>query len=87
MAYLDSGNAETFNGMRVPKSNAGSEEDSFITCQLFDDIVDIGIGKVRWWHDERRLGPGERHRCPYLRHFGAPSRSLGSEVSPVQYRF
>lgn len=46
--------------MRIPESNAGSQQDGLLCRQLFEDLGEVSICKVRRRHDFRAVLDGIR---------------------------
>jgi hypothetical protein len=47
---LDGWYTKTINRLRVPKTLAGSKKDSFGSCQIIQDLVNVGGGEIRRRH-------------------------------------
>jgi hypothetical protein len=50
LTYLDGWYTKTIDRLRVPKTLAGSKKDSFGSCQIIQDLVNVGGGEIRWGH-------------------------------------
>ncbi len=46
MAYLDRGDPQALDGLRVPEALAGGEKNSLLRCEVRDDSVYVGFGEV-----------------------------------------
>lgn len=56
---LDSWYPEARNLVSVPKAHTGCQQDRLIRGKLCDDLVDVGIGEIRWGHEWGKEGGKE----------------------------